>query len=80
MDHTPQRRGRGLLIGAGVVLVAAFFGWLVVRNQDLGAVDLSMGSALGWITQPLAWAILLGGVALIARGTTRGSTKSDRED
>ncbi|MGJ0390567.1 hypothetical protein [Microbacterium sp. CGR1] len=81
MSSTPTRRGRGFLIGAGVILVAVFLGWLVLRNHGGGGVDVGMGSILGWVTHGIALLVLLGGVALIARGTTRPpSSDSDADD
>ena len=81
MDRTPTRRGRGFLTGAGVVLVAAFLGWLVLRNQGGGVLDLGMGTVLRWVTHGLALLVLLGGVALIARGTTkREHPEPDHDD
>lgn len=80
MAHTPSSRGRGLLIGAGVVMVAAFLSWLMLRHQGTWDLDLGMTRALGWVAQGLAMLVLLGGVALIARGTTRGTTRGATRD
>jgi|GEM_PF-3500874 len=75
MDSTRKRVGSSLLIGAGVLLVAAFLGWLVLRNHEALESALGMTSLLGWVTHGLALLILLGGVSLLARGLSRGSNK-----
>ncbi|WP_435743430.1 hypothetical protein [Microbacterium sp. PMB16] len=71
MDTEPTRRVRGLLIGAGVVLVGVFLGWLALRKLDGWPSALELDSVLGWIAHGLVLAALPCGVWLIARGTLR---------
>ncbi|GAA2931088.1 hypothetical protein GCM10010458_12210 [Microbacterium luteolum] len=71
MDTTPTRRGRVFFIAAGVLLVAAFLGWIVLRRQDAWPAALELDSVLGWIAHGLALLALPAGAWLIARGTFR---------
>ena len=83
MDSTRTRTrvGSGLLIGTGVLLVAAFLGWLVLRNHEALEPAFGMSSLIGWVTHGLALLILLGGVSLLARGLSRDRSEgSDVRD
>lgn len=80
MDTTPTRRGRGFFIAAGVVLVAAFLGWIVLRRQDAWPAALELDSVLGWIAHGLALLTLVGGVWLLALGTFRDRESAAADD
>ncbi|MCS3441963.1 hypothetical protein [Microbacterium phyllosphaerae] len=52
----------------------------MLRNHGGWGVDVGMGSILGWVTHGVALLVLLGGVALIARGTTRPPSSDSDTD
>lgn len=53
-------------IALGVLLVAVFFAWLVLRHQEPLTAWASSSTLLGWVIFGGAWLCLLSGVALLA--------------
>lgn len=68
MNQVRSRTVRTLSILGGLVLVGIFLTWLVLRNQESMQPVFGMQSLWGWVTHIVAILILLGGVALLARG------------
>lgn len=75
--QTRDRLVWAVRIVAGAALVAAFLGWLVVRHHDALRPLLGMDSVLGWVGHGVAVLVLVGGLALLARGTLRRGTAAD---
>lgn len=49
--------------------MSVFLVWLVVRNHEAVRAVLGLDTGAGWISHALAVAVLLGGLALLARGS-----------
>lgn len=84
ISTTRDRIIRGSLLVSGSALVAIFLAWVVYRNQAADPA-LGMETIAGWGAHIAAVLILLGGLALLARGifgTPRrsGARRSDIDE
>ncbi len=81
ISTTRDRIIRGSFLVFGSLLVAIFLAWMVYRNQAADPA-LGMETIAGWGAHIAAVLILLGGLALLARGIfgTRGRSDSRRGD
>ena len=74
-----DRITRTLYIVAGSALVAAFLAGVAYRTQA-GQSLFGMDTVAGWVGHGAAILVLLGGLALLARGIFRRPEKSDAAD
>lgn len=79
MSQVPSRSQRVLFVASGVVLVGLFLTWLVVRRHEAVQPLFAMDSVWGWVAHGAVLLCLLGGVALLARGTFRSSGEAERD-
>ena len=69
--------GKRIVQGAaGLLLVLAFFGWLLIRQAEPIRDHLGIDSLLGWAAWGVAWVCLLAGASLLARATVWRPTDS----
>lgn len=77
-QRVPVRTARIVL---GVLLIAVFFAWLLLRHQEPLSLWASSSTLLGWALFGGAWLSCLGGVSLIAMGwRSRGEQNGPGDD
>lgn len=54
----------------GILLIAVFLAWLILRHQEPLTAWASSSTLLGWVIFGGAWLCCLGGISLIATATT----------
>lgn len=79
MGQQSSRSRRAFFVVTGAVLVGVFLTWLVVRQHEAVRPLFAMDSVWGWVAHGAVLLILLGGVALLARGFSRPTDEATHE-